>query len=394
METKATPRPHALLSPSSADRWLHCPPSARLNADKTESSDFADEGTVAHAVCAKLLREAMGLPTAEEDAELGSERGRKWYNPLMREHADKYAAYVLARLAEAYRVSTDAVLRIEQRVSVDLGADTEQELFGTADAIIAAGDVIEIIDFKYGQGVAVNANNNAQLMLYALGALALFESRPVRRVRMTIFQPRRSNYSSCELTAAFLRAWLTHHVRPVALLAQQGEGLREPGHWCRFCGVAGTCPAMAWCAKLYADDSTEPDHSPAALTPEGIGSLLPALDVLENWTKAVRDHAASLIMDGTPVPGFKIVAGRCVRRLRDPEAVADALSRAGYAEADIFRPRELRTLTDLESLVGRKRFGQLCAGQIDRPQGKPTLVSDDDPRPAWNADSDFDELNL
>lgn len=377
-------RKHALLSPSAANRWLNCTPSAVAESQVPDkSSDFADEGTVAHAVAAKKLRNGMGWPSPDEDAELSSERGRKWLNGEMTEAAQFYAQFVMDRYRAALRDDPGAQLYIEQHVEVPLLGDS---VFGTADALITSKKHLDVIDFKYGQGVKVEASDNPQLMLYAAGALCADECRAVEDVTLIIVQPRKESISCTKpMPALFLRAWLNDSVQSRALVAAQGEGFRNPGAWCKFCKVKGTCKVLAAFAI-----GSESEYAVDDLDADGLAAAMERVDLVEQWAKAVKDKTKEMLIGGQKVPGFKLVAGRSARKVTDPAGLAKALSRAGFN--DVYRPMELLTITQLESMVGRKKFADIAACYIGKPEGAPALAPIDDPRPAYRGGSDFDDM--
>lgn len=371
---------HALLSPSKAHRWLNCTPSALLEDKVPDTpSPYALEGTLAHAICAGKLRDFLGLPTEAEEKEIAGLSGR-WLTPEMAGHTDTYTTIVLERFTAARAATPDARLLVEVRL--DLG-DLVPGAFGTADAVIIADGCMEIIDFKYGKGVRVEAEKNPQLMIYALGALRLFDMEyDISQVRMTIVQPRLGHLSEYVVSAERLDAWREFLLTPKAAEAAKGEGVQRPGDWCRFCKVSATCRALA--TKAIATYSGNSDF--LTIQPERMATeVLPALPLVKAWANAVEEGALHAALDGTKFPGYKLVAGRSVRRITDPEKVAETLGRAGFSDDDILKPAELRGLGELERLVGKKHFTELCSPWIVKPQGAPALVPMSDKRPALNS---------
>jgi hypothetical protein len=379
-------RTHALLAPSAAYRWLHCTPSVQAEAQVPDkSSPFADEGTVAHALAAKKLRNGLGFPSPDEDAELASDRGRQWLDGEMDECAEFYAQFVMDRYRALLREDTNAKIYIEQTVKVPI---LDGAVFGTADALLVGNGALEVIDFKYGRGVAVKANDNPQLMLYAAGALAAEECAGVTSVQLVIVQPRKESVSgTAPISADFIRAWLRESVNDRAMLALEGAGYRNPGTWCKFCKVKATCGALAAMSL-----STPGDYPLEQLSLDRLGDALRNIDLVEQWVAAAKDKATEALRAGREVPGFKLVEGRRVRRIVDPEGLSKALTRAGYTTDQMYRPQELRTITDLEKMVGRKRFGEISANYIDKPAGAPVLAPESDGRATWRPGTDFDNL--
>ena len=379
---------HALLSPSASHRWLHCTAAPRLEEDiKDEGSDYAAEGTLAHAYCAMKLKEFLGLPTDGEKEEIAALQ-EKYGTGEMSEYTDTYATIVLEKFNAARAITPDAQLLVETRLDF---SDYVPEAFGTADAIIIADGTMEIIDFKYGKGVKVSAVENPQMMIYALGAYArfAFEYR-IDNLRATIVQPRIDNLSEYEITVEELTAWASNVLTPAAEKAYKGEGPQTPGSWCQFCKVKNRCRALAdKCKEVVAVD-------PKLITPEELAKdVLPMVPIVKTWISGVEDFALAQALSGVQLPGWKIVEGRSVRKITDTDSVADALTKSGYTQSDIYKPVEMRTITELEKLVGKKQFAALCGEWVNKPQGKPTLAPESDKRKAIDpAADDFKDINI
>ena len=244
---------------------------------------------------------------------------------------------------------------------------------------------MEVIDFKYGKGVRVSAENNPQMMIYALGAFARFSFEyHIDRVRMTIVQPRIDNLSEWELSIKELTNWTETVLIPAAEKAYKGDGPQNPGGWCQFCKVKSSCRALANQCTTMAKD-----YADKILTPEELANdVLPRLATVKTWLAGVEEYALQQALSGVEIPGWKIVEGRSVRKITDISGAASALSNAGYATADIYKPQELRTITELEKLAGKKQFAAICGDYIVKPQGKPTLAPVSDKRPAINPIAD------
>lgn len=379
---------HALLSPSASHRWLHCTAAPRLEEGiKDEGSDYAAEGTLAHAYCALKLKEFLGLPTDGEKEEIAALQ-EKYGTGEMSEYTDTYATIVLEKFNAARAVTPDAQLLVETRLDF---SDYVPEAFGTADAIIIADGTMEIIDFKYGKGVKVSAVENPQMMIYALGAYArfAFEYR-IDNLRATIVQPRIDNLSEYEITVEELTSWASNVLTPAAEKAYKGEGPQTPGSWCQFCKVKNQCRALAdKCKAAVAVD-------PKLITPEELAKdVLPMVPIVKTWISGVEEFALAQALSGVQLPGWKIVEGRSVRKITDTDSVADALTKSGYTQSDIYKPVEMRTITELEKLVGKKQFAALCGEWVNKPQGKPTLAPESDKRKAIDpAADDFKDVNI
>ena len=372
------PDKHALLSASSAHRWLHCPPSARLCENyEDKGSDYAAEGTDAHSLCEYKLRKALGMEAHDPTEDLS------FFNQEMNACASGYAAYVLEQVEAAQETCPDPVVLIEQRV--DFSRWVEQG-FGTADCIIIADGILQIIDFKYGLGVLVSAEENPQMMCYGLGALEIFDCLyEIDTVRMTIYQPRRENLSAYELSKDDLLRWADEVLKPAADLAFAGDGNFLCGEWCGFCKAKTVCRARADANMELARYDFK---VPPLLTDEDVEEILARVDDLVSWATDIKEYALQQAISGKEWTGWKLVEGRSNRRYTNEAAVAAAVIKSG------FDPYEQKVLgvTAMQKLLGKARFEEVLAGLIEKPQGKPALVPISDKRPAMsNAKFDFSE---
>ena len=384
------PNAHALLSPSAAHRWIHCTPSVRLEEGvQDQGSDFAAEGTLAHAIASRKILETLGRPHDEQDREIGELRER-YYSEEMEGYTDTYRSIVLEKFNEAKTRSKDAQLLVEVRL--DFGAFLP-DAFGTADAVIIADDLMEVIDFKYGKGVKVDADHNPQMMIYALGALDEFLlDYDIKRVRMTIVQPRIDNLSECGMMVGELTAWRTVTLKPAAEKAFAGVGDQVPGEWCQFCKVRATCSAIAEKARQICNE----DFREARLiSDEDIPGLLPLVPVLKGWLEDFASHALQRALDGATIKGYKLVEGKSNRQITDSDALLGALLVKGFQRDVLLKKPELRPIGELEKIVGKKAFAEIGKPWLVKPQGKPTLAEESDKRPVWkpkeSADEDFNE---
>ena len=373
-----TGRAHAVLSASSSSRWLACPPSALLNADAPDSSsEAAEQGTAAHALAEHKLKRAL------------KQRSRKpsspWIDDEMEELTDAYAAWVTDRIAEL----DDPLVLVEERLDFSLWVP---DGFGTGDCVIVSDGVLHIIDLKYGQGVLVECEGNSQMMLYALGAWRTFGLLyEIEEVRMTVYQPRRDNIDTWSTPMVDLLAWANGTLAPTARLAADGEGEFAAGDWCRFCAIRNTCRARAEENLALAQMEFKPA---AELTDEEIGEILTKLPALTSWASDIQSHALEAATShGKRWPGFKLVAGRSLRRWSDEIAVEEAATAAGFLD---IHDSKLIGIPAMEKLMGKATFNEVLGDLVDRPQGKPALVPSTDKRPELvleSAENEFSPIN-
>lgn len=378
---------HALLSPSSSHRWLNCTPSARLEEKvEDQGSSFAEEGTCAHALCEIKLRDLMGYqPEPNEFEELKD----RWYDKSMEDYTDEYVTLVYGKYLDAQKKDPNAILIIEKALDF---SSWIPESFGTCDAIIVSEGEIEVFDFKYGKGVEVSAVENPQMMIYALGAMVDYDLEyNIKTVRMTIVQPRVSNFSEWEISMADLRKWATETLAVKARLAIMGEGEHQAGGWCKFCKIKARCSALA--NKMMACYTQ--NEVKELITDEQMGDILTLIPTIKTWCTAVEDYALAQALSGKHFKGHKLVEGRAIRKVTDSDTLIARLLDAGHSTSDIFKPAELRSLGDLEKVTGKKKFAELAQGCIEKPQGKPTLAPESDKRQEWNVSSaalDFKDI--
>lgn len=381
---------HAVLSPSSASRWLACTPSARLEEQFPDStSDFAEEGSLAHEFGETILRHFnKELKMAAYSKKMCALAENKYYTTDLQVHAENYAAFVWAKFQTARKRDKQAVLRVEEKIDITAYVP---EGFGTGDAIIIAEGVLEIVDLKFGKGVRVSADHNKQMMLYALGALDMFNFiYDIHTVRMTIYQPRLDNVSEWEISAEELELWGVNELKPLAQKAFAGDGEFVAGTHCKFCKAKAQCKALA----AYNMSLAKYDFQDAALlTPSDIADILSQADQFKSWIASIEEYALQSALEGENFPGFKLVEGRSVRRYSDEAKIAEVLTKNGFGEELIY-DKKLKTITAMEKLVTKKTFNVLCGDLIIKPEGKPTLVPDIDPRPIYNsAENDFANIN-
>lgn len=379
------PEIHAVLSASASKRWLACPPSARI-AEKLpdKTSVYAEEGTKAHSLAEKALRAYLaGKPLKRRPKDVD---GEMW------EAVDFYTSICIEKINEARKASPDAEVHVEERLDFSAWVP---EGFGTGDMVIVSDSLIEVVDLKYGKGVAVSAKDNPQMRLYALGLYAAYGMLyGATEIRMTIVQPRIGNLSYEKLTVEELLKW-GESIKPIARLAFEGGGERCAGEHCRFCKAAPTCRALHDYELAVVQEATKPEE----LTDIDIAEIVKRADGIKKWLTAVEEYALhEAVTNGTVWPGLKVVEGRSVRKIADTDKARALLEKAGYSADDIMKPRELKTITALEKLVGKKAFGEILGGVVEKPPGKPTLVDESDKRPPMDLetvkDTDFDDSLL
>ena len=372
---------HAILSASGSHRWLNCTPSARLELEfENTTSEAAREGTAAHALCEHKLKKFLKKRSKRPVSDYNSDE--------MEECTDAYAEFVMEQYEEAKKSCKDPVILIEQKLDFSCYVP---EGFGTGDCIIISDDKLYIIDFKYGQGILVEAEHNPQMMLYALGALEIYDALyDIREVSMTIFQPRRENVSTWTISIEELKAWAEEELKPKAQMAYEGNGEYLPGEWCTFCKSAVKCRARAEEKMKLARMEFK---MPPLLTDAEIEEVLTVLPDLTKWANEITAYVTeAAIHHGKEWNGFKVVEGRSNRKYRDEQLVAEAAKEHGYT--DIYR-QSLIPMTEMQKLMGKSAFEDILGDLIYKPPGKPTLVPNTDKRPAinvTNAENEFNEI--
>ena len=374
------PNDHALLSASSSHRWLHCNPSARLEREFADRETIAAaEGTAAHALAEHKLKRKLKLRSERPVSPFDTDE--------MEVCTDDYADFVMEQVTKERRRDLDTQVFIEQRLDFSCYVP---EGFGTGDCLIVSRGRIHIIDLKFGMGLLVDSEENPQMMLYALAALKQYEEQyQIKKVKLTIFQPRRDNVSTWETTVAKLKKWATKDLVPKAQRAFKGEGEYCPGEWCIFCKAAVKCRARAEDKLRLAQSEFK---MPPLLTDAEIESVLAKLPDIKKWADEIQEYALAKALAGKEWTGFKLVEGRSVRKFTDERAVVKAANEAGYH--DIYK-QTLISITEMEKLMGKVEFSKVLGALVTKPQGKPTLVPDTDKRQAIsvsNPKSEFSEI--
>lgn len=360
---------HAILSASGAYRWLKCTPSARLERQfKDEQSPYAAEGTRAHAAAEQLLTKEL-FP----DRKVAEP---KFDDKEMEIAVRRYVDICMEKVIAARKRTPDADIQVEARVDFSRWVP---EGFGTGDMVIVADDTLEIVDLKYGKGVPVSAEGNPQIRLYALGA---YEANSllydIKTIRMTIVQPRLDSVNSDEMSVEDLIAW-GDSIKDTAKLAYDGEGECQAGDHCGFCKARHLCRALsnACLDEFYKHGGKKT----SLLLDTEVAEVLDMADMIIKWAKDVQNYAFDqAVNEGKNWPGYKLVEGRSSRKITNAEAAAQALLDADFTEEDIYKPQELRGITDLTKLVGKKKLTDTIGQFIEKPPGKPTLVPLSDKR--------------
>ena len=406
---------HATLGASSSKQWLECTPSVRAGENEPDDdTEAAQEGTFAHGLgAAKLMvrldrdKDALNKFYADSTA-IGT--WKHFYNQDLEDTVQAYVERCLADIETARAETPDAVVMVEQVLDF---SEWVPAGFGTGDLVSVSGShtdpetgeikpgLLRVRDLKFGKGVFVDVLDNSQLWLYAAGAYAAFHRLyDFDEIEVTIDQPRMGNITTQRIPVSDLIVWLENYVKPRAALAWAGEGEFVPGDWCRFCRFRRRCRARADSALESAtevfgnlDDVMPTQAETPRLTDEQITALIPRLGLLKAWAGDMLAWVESEAVTGRATwEGYKLVEGRSVRTIVEPYHLAAALVQLGFTEALIYNPAEIRGLTELTKLVGKKKFDALAAPFLNKPKGKPTLVPVDDPRPEFQTGTSPDDV--
>jgi len=371
---------HAVFSPSSANRYMNCTPALRLEQQfPDEQSPYAAEGTAGHALAEHLIKKHLKVRSKRPTSE--------FFTDELVEAVETYVDYAIEGIEEARKNYSESIIKVERKT--DLSKFVEG-CFGTADLVIVTDRKIRIIDLKLGKGVMVDAEHNEQLMIYGLGVLDYYEFLyDIETVELTIVQPRLEHISSWQISAEELKQWAEEELQPKAKMALAGEGDYKAGNHCRFCKARFTCRARA---EEYLKLAQMEFSEPALLTDEEIAEVLLKADALKKWAEEIYAYAQNeAITNHRNWPGFKLVLGKSNRKYTDEEDVAEAAKKAGYT--DIFKS-SLIGITEMEKLMGKKKFQEILGNFVYKPEGKVTLVPESDKREAIStttAEADFKE---
>lgn len=379
-------RGHAILSPSSSERWLNCTPSARLaDAAGSKTSEYAEEGTTAHELAEYALKswiygtfypECEELPVSQEIA------SNRYYSEEMKEAISRYVDFVTGEFYEIQKgpLGGPVATYLEEKLDISKYAP---DSFGSADVSLVSEQIVHIIDLKYGKGVKVPVES-PQFKMYALGVLAKFGGPKVKRVRMSVAQPRLNHYDTIEMGVSDLLEWAEEVLKPKAKLAYEGKGEQVVGSWCRFCPVKATCRAQK--NEIIKDFEDHPDT--LLMTDEEIVDMLGKIDRYKSWLESINQYAYSEAVKGKKWNGYKLVEGRSARKIVDPDKVRDKLLNT-YLEDEVLNI-SLKGITDLEKLMGKKVFAAKLGEYVKSQPGAPKLVPDSHPGKDYDTASDFD----
>lgn len=364
-------RAHAVLSASSSARWLKCPPSAvAATMYPSTGTEFTREGTLAH----ELAEWVASGDSKNKVLQKGQDDG---VTSEMLDCARAYADYIQELITD-----NNAVVLLEQRLDFSPWVPGG---FGTGDCIIIQGNRLDIVDYKYGQGVAVSAAGNSQMRLYGLGALNDFgDIYDIHEIGMHIYQPRLNNISTEVMLIHELADWGAE-VKPIAELASQGKGDYCSGEHCRFCPHAGQCPTLsADCMKVV--NLGDGKAAVPTMQPWMIADILKQESLITGWLKAVKERALSQMLSGEEIPGYKVVEGRGSREWADVTNVIEVLAvDGGYCKEQIMTSPELLSPAQLEKAIGKKRVQELVGALINTKPGNPTIAPATDKRAAYNS---------
>lgn len=379
---------HALLSPSSAHRWLNCTRAPRLEATLPEKmSSFAQEGTLAHSVCEVTAKKHFDkIKPAEYTQAIKELKTDSFWNDEMLHTAETYVEHLAER---AMQFEHEPYITFEVKVDV---SDYAPEAFGRCDCVMFGDKTLVITDYKHGKGVPVSAEKNPQMMLYALGALKLYQpifGGGIGHIEIFIDQPRLNSYNGWKCTADELLAW-GESIKSTALAAYRGEGEFHSGSWCKFCRANGVCKAQAEQRVSAFDDFVGVvDQSPALLSLEDMSELLKRGETLVEWYESLRQTALEKILAGNSIPDYKVVEGRSSRVWTNQDKALEKLEADGIEHAMLYDSVP-KSLAKIEKMLGTSKFKELVGEFVRKPQGKPTLVTADDARQDFNgAVADF-----
>lgn len=371
---------HSVYPPSSAKRYMNCTPALKLEQQfEDEQSPYAEEGSAGHALAEHLIKKHLKKRSKRPVSD--------YYTDELVEAVDEYVGYCIGQIEAAKQECSDPVFEVERRTDISRHIEG---CFGTADMVIVTDHKIHVIDLKLGKGVMVDAEHNEQLMIYGLGILDFYEILyDIETVALTIVQPRLEHLSTWEISVEYLKKWAKEELEPKARMALAGEGEFRAGDHCRFCKARFTCRARA---EEYLKLARMEFAEPALLSDDEIAEVLLKADTLKKWAEEIYAYAQNeAVVNHRQWPGFKLVLGKSNRKYTDENEAAEAAKKAGYT--DIYKT-SLIGITDMEKLMGKKKFSEILGSLVYKPEGKVTLVPETDKREAVEtatAEADFKE---
>ena len=389
------PEKHALLGASSAHRWLHCPGSARLTENMPDNTNiYAEAGRLAHEIAELKARQYFieNQPKRTFNAQLKKLKESEHYDKSMEFATDEYLEH-LKSLAISYPEPPSVAL--EARVDF---SDIVPDGFGTADCLMIGSGRIDVVDYKNGSGVVVEAENNPQMMLYAWGALRYF--RPIfgdsiKVIHMSIVQPNAGGVREWEAPLSELIKWTEKVVRPTAKRAFDGVEDYQAGEWCKFCKAKSTCSKRAegmftvepimHSARTGSDGakSIQTTGTPT-LNDDQVGEILTRAREVASWLKDLEDYALKATLEGRHIAGWKAVEGRSSREWSGGSDKAfTQLQIRGVAETILYERKPV-SVAGLEKTLGKKAFAEIAEGLWTKTPGKPTLAPEGDKRRAYS----------
>lgn len=379
-------RDHAILSPSSAKRWINCTPSALLAEEAgSKSSVYAEEGTLAHEIAEYALTkylEGEYDPIIDDAVPLKNEHLE---NPLfgvdMADYIRSYCEFVIGEGYEMQKQDGSNKMYLERRVDI---TDFAPDSFGSVDVTLLSDKTIHIIDLKYGAGVKVYADMNEQMLMYALGTLKSLDADHIEKIRMTIAQVRLDHYDTFEVYKEDLLAWADEVLKPAAKMAIQGMGKQVIGSWCGFCPVKAQCRAQR--DAILADFEEKPE--PLLLSDEEIVDLIGKIDTYKSWIESVNKYVYDRAIQGHKWEGYKLVAGRTSRVIKNEAKIRQTLLNE-FPEDEVLNIK-LKGIGDLEKLVGKKVFSARFGDAIESRPGAPKLVPESAKGVEYSPLCDFD----
>lgn len=372
-------REHALLAPSSAARILKCPGSVRATEHIPEDvSPYAEEGTLAHEIGELKVRKRFIEPIGPQSYKKrhNAFAAHPMYHPEMESCTDEYV-----ELIEEIAMQHDTKPTVLAEVELDISAYVP-ECFGHSDTIVYSVNRVDVVDYKHGKGIHVPAEENPQMLLYALGAIDYLKPfiHPTT-IGLHVCQPRNGGCSSWVTTKEYVLQW-AEDIKPIMQKAYDGCDEFHSGEHCKkcFCKIRWQCRTRATEAALDAFGLKQSN----LLTDAELAEVLAKAKLYESWVDDVRTYCIGKLSSGEEIPGWKLVEGRSKRTITDADKAIEHLDSNGYPKAMFYETHAI-PLTEMERVVGKKKFGELMKDYITKPPGKPTLADESDKREPINA---------